>query len=70
MRIAGKSVVVTGGANGIGRALAERFAAEGARGVTVADIDAGWAHKVAERIGDEASVSAVTSRIRTRSARW
>jgi NAD(P)-dependent dehydrogenase (short-subunit alcohol dehydrogenase family) len=47
----GKSVVVTGGASGIGRALAERFTAEGARGVVVADINADWAQKVAQRIG-------------------
>ena len=51
MRVEGKSVVVTGGASGIGRAMARRFAAEGARGVVVADLDAAGAAAVAEEIG-------------------
>jgi NAD(P)-dependent dehydrogenase (short-subunit alcohol dehydrogenase family) len=44
-------VVVTGGASGIGRALALRAADEGARGVVVADLDAAGAEAVAAEIG-------------------
>jgi NAD(P)-dependent dehydrogenase (short-subunit alcohol dehydrogenase family) len=46
----GTCVVVTGGGHGIGRALAERFAAEGAK-VVVADLHGPRAEKVAQRIG-------------------
>jgi NAD(P)-dependent dehydrogenase (short-subunit alcohol dehydrogenase family) len=51
MRIQGKIVVVTGGANGIGRALCRRFAAEGAKAVVVADIESEAARTVAAEIG-------------------
>jgi NAD(P)-dependent dehydrogenase (short-subunit alcohol dehydrogenase family) len=50
MELKDRTVVVTGGGNGIGKALAERLAAEGARGVVVADLNEEWAHYVAERI--------------------
>ena len=51
MRIEGRHVVVTGGASGIGRALARRFAAEGAAGVVVADLDGDGAKAVADEVG-------------------
>lgn len=55
MEIKDKVVVVTGGALGIGRALCERFAKEGARAVVVADIDGEGAAQVAALINGVAS---------------
>ena len=51
MQLADQVVVVTGAARGIGRALAERFAEEGARAVVIADLDAEGATTVANEIG-------------------
>ena len=51
MLVTDKVVVVTGGARGIGRALARRFAAAGAKAVVVADIDGEGAQTVGREIG-------------------
>jgi NAD(P)-dependent dehydrogenase (short-subunit alcohol dehydrogenase family) len=51
MEVADRVVVVTGGARGIGRSLARKFAAAGAEMVIVADIDADAAWSVARDIG-------------------
>lgn len=50
MRLEDKIAIVTGGARGIGRAIATRYAAEGAR-VVIADINGAEAEAVAGEIG-------------------
>ena len=49
MKLDGKAAIVTGGASGIGYAIAERFVAERAR-VLIADIDEGRGSKAAETL--------------------
>ena len=51
MIVKDKVVAITGGASGIGRALAIRFAAEGARHVAIADLNTERAAAVANQIG-------------------
>lgn len=52
MSFEGKSVIVTGGASGIGKALCVEFAARGAK-VMVADIDEALAERLARQLGGE-----------------
>ena len=51
MQLNGKVVVVTGAAQGIGRALCERFHAEGAAKVIAADLNIDGAAETAKRVG-------------------
>jgi len=50
MEMKGKVIIVTGGASGIGAALARRFAHEGAAGIVVADMNFESAQAVAHEV--------------------
>lgn len=56
-RLAGKCAWISGGASGMGQAIAERFAAEGAH-VAVADIQQDRGRALAQHIGDRAMFTA------------
>lgn len=60
MRFAGKVVVITGGAQGIGRSTAERFLNEGAR-VVIADVNAERLAVTAAEIGSTETLLAVVT---------
>lgn len=62
MRLKGKTVIVTGGASGIGRALAERFAEEGAK-IVLADLAIEKAEAVAKKISGLAIACDVTKEV-------
>jgi len=72
MDIKGRIAVITGGASGIGAALARRFHAEGARAVVVADVQAEPLEAVAAEVGglavpcnvaNEAEIDALVTRV-------
>ena len=72
MKIAGKVCVVTGGASGIGKALATRFIAEGAKAVVIADLNADTVSAVGVEIGaqthaldvrDETAIAALVASV-------
>jgi NAD(P)-dependent dehydrogenase (short-subunit alcohol dehydrogenase family) len=67
MRFAGKIAVITGAAQGIGRATAERFLAEGAR-VVLADIDEARLAATAAEIATADSVLAVPTDVADKAA--
>jgi len=67
LNLAGKSVIVTGGASNIGRALSLAFAGERAH-VTIADIDEAQAKKVAGEAQARGAASAAA--VRTDVTQW
>lgn len=60
MKLTNKNIVITGGASGIGHELARRFRAEGAAGITVADLQEDKLAAVAEEVGGLAVPSDVS----------
>jgi NAD(P)-dependent dehydrogenase (short-subunit alcohol dehydrogenase family) len=74
VELAGRHIVITGAAGGIGRALARRFAQEGPSALVLADRDLEGARAIAEQVGglavqlDAGSEDSVKSLIETATA--
>lgn len=63
MEIANKIIVVTGAASGIGRAMAARFKAEGAKQIVCVDVNAAGAQATADDLGCVAMTADVTREV-------
>jgi len=63
-RLSGKSAVVSGGASGIGKAIAQLFVEEGAK-VVIADINGPLLDKAAKELAVHGKVSAVVADVRS-----
>ncbi|SVB91946.1 uncharacterized protein METZ01_LOCUS244800, partial [marine metagenome] len=61
MELKDKVIVITGAASGIGREMARRFKAEGARQLVIADMNPDGLNEVAEETGARAIVTNVAS---------
>jgi 3-oxoacyl-[acyl-carrier protein] reductase len=69
MRLKDKVALITGGAAGIGKATAERFAAEGAK-VVIADVNEEAGQAAASELGNDASFYKVDISNRTQVQEW